>query len=45
LVHDLELIKKLVGTYRYYLTRIGRNAIVAACHITEQIIRPALAAR
>jgi hypothetical protein len=43
-LRDFGLIKKIVGSYRYYLTRIGRNAIAAACHITEQIIRPALAA-
>ena len=43
-LRDFGLIKKIVGTYRYYLTRTGRNAIAAACRITEQIIRPALAA-
>lgn len=43
-LRDFGLIKKIVGTYRYYLTRTGRNAIAAACHITEQIIKPALAA-
>lgn len=43
-LRDFGLIKKIVGTYRYYLTRTGRNAIAAACRITEQIIKPALAA-
>ena len=43
-LRDFGLIKMIVGTYRYYLTRTGRNAIAAACRITEQIIRPALAA-
>ncbi len=42
-LRDFGLIKKIAGSYRYYLTRIGRNAIAAACHITEQIIKPALA--
>ena len=40
----LGLIKKIAHAYRYYLTRLGRNAIAAACHLTEQIIVPALAA-
>ena len=38
------LIKKVVGTYRYYLTRLGRSAIAAACRISAQIIIPAFAA-
>ena len=41
---DFWLIKKVVGTYRYYLTRTGRNAISAACRLSEQLIIPALAA-
>jgi len=43
-LRDFGLIKKVVGTYRYYLTRLGRNAIAAACRLSEQIIVPALAA-
>lgn len=43
-LRDFGLIKKVVGTYRYYLTRTGRNAIAAACRISEQVIIPALAA-
>ena len=43
-LRDFGLIKKIVGTYRYYLTRTGRNAIAAACRISEQVIIPALAA-
>ncbi len=31
------------GTYRYYLTRLGRAAIAACCRLTEQTIIPALA--
>jgi hypothetical protein len=42
-LRDFGLIKKVVGTYRYYLTRTGRNAIAAACRISEQFIVPALA--
>lgn len=43
-MRDLGLIKKVIGTYRYYLTRLGRSAIAAACRLSEQIIVPALAA-
>ncbi len=39
----LGLIKRVAGTYRYYLTRLGRAAIAAACSITEMRIVPALA--
>ena len=41
-LRDFGLIKKVVGTYRYYLTRLGRSAIAAACRLSEQIIIPAL---
>ena len=43
-LRDLKLIKRAANSYRYYLTCLGRNAIAAACHISEQIIAPALAA-
>lgn len=43
-LRDFGLIKKVAGTYRYYLTRLGRSAIAAACRLSEQIIIPALAA-
>ena len=36
-------IRRISGTYRYYLTRIGRAATAAGCHITENILIPALA--
>jgi hypothetical protein len=36
-------LKRIGGTYRYYLTRIGRAAIAAGCHITQNILIPALA--
>src|SRR2546426_11447010 len=38
-----RLIRRISGTYRYYLTRIGRAAIAAGCHITENVLIPALA--
>jgi len=38
----LGLIKRVAGTYRYYLTRLGRGAIAAASRITELTIVPAL---
>lgn len=39
----LGLIKKVSHTYRYYLTRLGRAAIAAACSITRFNIIPAMA--
>jgi hypothetical protein len=42
-LRDFGLIKKVSGTYRYYLTRLGRSAIAAACRLSEQIIIPTLA--
>ena len=39
----LGLIKKVVHTYRYYLTRLGRSAIAAANSITRFSILPAMA--
>jgi DNA-binding HxlR family transcriptional regulator len=40
----LGLIKKVAHTYRYYLTRMGRAVIAAACSITRFDIVPAMAA-
>ena len=40
----LGLIKKVSHTYRYYLTRLDRPAIAAACSLTRFNIVPALAA-
>ena len=40
----LGVIKRVTGTYRYYLTRLGRAAIAAACSLTQFNIVPALAA-
>lgn len=39
----LGLIKRVAGSYRYYLTRLGRAAIAAACSLTQFQIIPALA--
>jgi hypothetical protein len=39
----LGIIKKIAGTYRYYLTRLGRSVIAACCRITELTIVPTLA--
>jgi hypothetical protein len=39
---DLGVIKRVTGTYRYYLTKAGRPATAAACRITEAMIIPAL---
>ena len=40
----LGLIKKVKQTYRYYLTRLGRAAIAAACSLARFSIVPAMAA-
>jgi hypothetical protein len=42
-IRRLGLIKRVAGTYRYYLTCLGRVAIAAACCVTEMHIVPALA--
>ena len=39
----LGLIKSVSHTYRYYLTRLGRAAIAAACSLTRFNIVPAMA--
>jgi hypothetical protein len=39
----LGLIKRVSRSYRYYLTRLGRAAIAAACSLTQFQIVPALA--
>ena len=39
---DLGVIKRVVGTYRYYLTKIGRAAIAAAEQLTQTVIIPAM---
>jgi hypothetical protein len=42
-LRTLGLIKKVAHTYRYYLTRLGRSVIAAACSITRFNIVPAMA--
>jgi len=42
-LRDIGVIKRVTGTYRYYLTRAGRAATAALCRITQSIIVPALA--
>jgi hypothetical protein len=42
-LRDLGIIKKVGHTYRYYLTRLGRSAIAAACSLTRFSIIPAMA--
>jgi hypothetical protein len=39
---DIGVIKRVSGTYRYYLTKPGRAAIAAAGRLTEAVIIPAL---
>jgi hypothetical protein len=42
-LRNIGVIKRVAGTYRYYLTRIGRAAIAALCRLTQGTIIPALA--
>jgi hypothetical protein len=42
-LRKLGILKKISGTYRYYLTRLGRSVIAACCRLTEHTIVPALA--
>ena len=42
-LRSLGLIKRVARSYRYYLTRLGRSAIAAACSLTQFHIIPALA--
>jgi len=42
-LRHLGVIKRVTGTYRYYLTRAGRAAIAAGRRLTEHTIVPALA--
>jgi hypothetical protein len=41
-LRDIGVIKRVTGTYRYYLTRMGRSAIAALCHVTQSVLIPAL---
>jgi len=42
-LRSIGLIKRVTRSYRYYLTRLGRAAIAAACSLTQFNIVPALA--
>ncbi len=42
-LRQIGVIKRVAGTYRYYLTRIGRAATAALCRLTQSLIIPALA--
>jgi hypothetical protein len=42
-LREIGVIKKVAGSYRYYLTKIGRAATAALCHVTQSVIIPALA--
>jgi hypothetical protein len=39
---DLGVIKRVAGSYRYYLTKVGRAAVAAAERLTEAVLIPAL---
>jgi len=39
---DIGVVKRVRGTYRYYLTKGGRAAVAAAARLTETTIVPAL---
>jgi hypothetical protein len=39
---DIGVIKRVKGTYRYYLTKAGRAATAAARRLTEAVIVPAM---
>src|SRR3954469_14533903 len=39
---DIGVIKRVAGTYRYYLTKAGRAAIAAAGRLTESTLIPSL---
>jgi hypothetical protein len=41
-LRDIGVIKRVTGTYRYYLTKAGRAATAAACRLTEAFIIPAM---
>src|SRR6202040_628352 len=41
-LRDIGGIKRVTGSFRYYLTRIGRAATAALCRVTEAVLIPAL---
>ena len=36
------MIKRVAGTYRYYLAKAGRAAIIVAGRLTQTVIVPAM---
>lgn len=42
-LRSIGLIKRVARSYRYYLTRLGRSAIAAACSLTQFQIIPSMA--
>jgi hypothetical protein len=42
-LREIGVIKKIAGTYRYGLTKIGRAATATLCRATKSAIRPTLA--
>jgi hypothetical protein len=42
-MRHLGLVRRIGGTYRHYLTQVGRAAIAGCCHLTENVFTPALA--
>jgi len=41
-LRQLGVIKRVAGTYRYYLTKAGRAATAAAGWLTHAVIVPAM---
>jgi len=41
-LHILGMIKRVPGSYRYYLTKLGRAATAACVHATDFNILPTL---
>ena len=41
-LRDIGVMKRVAGTYRYSLTRIGRRATAALCHLTQSVLIPAM---
>ena len=41
-LREIGVIKRVSGTYRYDLTRIGRAATAALCRVTQTVIIPAM---
>jgi DNA-binding HxlR family transcriptional regulator len=39
---DIGVIKRVTGTYRYYMTKAGRAAAAASGRLTDAVIIPAM---